>query len=128
MDDPPRGRSRRGDCMIDRLLKIHLDPIARDYRRWKLLRGLAWLWGMTAMVGLGLLLWHGADAWIFLVLVAATIAGMAWVWRWARGIDLDYRAMARRIEEENPGLHALLLTAVEQEPDAATGRLNYLQD
>src|SRR5262249_14222514 len=35
---------------------------------------------------------------------------------------------AEQIEVENPRLHTLLLAAVEQEPDPATGRLNYLQE
>lgn len=48
---------------------------------------------------------------------------------WTRWSDWqpDYRAIARQIEERHPELHALLLTAIEQKPDPATGQLNFLQ-
>jgi hypothetical protein len=39
----------------------------------------------------------------------------------------DYRQIARDIEANHPDLHALLLTAVEQQPDPQTGDLNFLQ-
>jgi hypothetical protein len=46
--------------------------------------------------------------------------------RWRRS-EPDYREIARQIEREDPKLHALLLTAVEQQPDPTSGELNYLQ-
>jgi hypothetical protein len=117
--------------MIDRLLQIHLEPIARDYHYGHLWRGLARCWTAMAVVGLGLILLHRLTgwwaAWVFPWFVAATVAWAAWLRQHWRKTKPDYRAIARQIEAENPKLHSLLLTAVEQQPYTATGGLNYLQ-
>src|SRR5881394_299240 len=97
--------------MIDRLLQTHLEPIARDYHYWHLWRALSRCWA----------------AMVFPLFIATTVVWAAWIrQRWRRSKP-DHRAIARQIEEENPKLHALLLTAVEQKPATATGGLNYLQ-
>jgi len=44
------------------------------------------------------------------------------------GEPIDHLALARQIEQENPRLHALLLTAIEQRSEAGAGRLHYLQE
>jgi hypothetical protein len=117
--------------MIDRLLQSHLEPIARDYQRWYLWRGLARCWAAAGSIGLGVYLIHRftgwSTPWPFPALVVAATAAAATVVHRFHKSPLDYRALARRIEEENPKLHALLLTAVEQQPDRTTGELNYLQ-
>ena len=61
-----------------------------------------------------------------LVAVGAALAGIT-VWSRSQKWQPDYRQIARQIEEHHPELHALLLTAVEQQPDARTGKFNYLQ-
>jgi hypothetical protein len=118
--------------MIDRLLEKHLKPIARDYWRCQLWRALARCWAAMAVVGGGLTLLHRATgwwaAWLFPLFNAAAAGWALVVWRRWRQSRPDYREIARRIEQENPKLHALLLTAVEQQPDAASGQLNYLQE
>jgi hypothetical protein len=117
--------------MIDRLLQQHLDPIAQDYHRWRLWRGLAGCWSVMALAGLGLILLHRLTdwwgVWVFPLFILVTAAWALTLLRRWRRTKPDYRAIARQIEEENPKLHALLLTAVEQRPDSATGELNYLQ-
>src|SRR5437660_4748740 len=117
--------------MIDRLLEKHLKPMTRDYWRWQLWRGLARCWAVMALAGLALILVHhfaGRSVPGAFALVSVAAGGWALnVWRRWRKNEPDYRSIARRIEQENPKLHALLLTAVEQQPDAATGQLNYLQ-
>src|SRR5436190_5376914 len=117
--------------MIDRLLQKHLEPIARDYHYWHLWRALARCWAAMALAGIGLILVHQftgwVAAWVFPWFVAATVVWGFWLRRRWRRREPDYRAIARQIEEENPKLHSLLLTAVEQRPDSATGELNYLQ-
>ena len=117
--------------MIDRLLEKHLKPVARDYWRWQLWRALARCWAVMAAVGGVALLLHRVTRWTavwFMPLFALTAAGWAFVlWRRWRRNEPDYRQIARQIEQENPKLHALLLTAVEQQPESATGELNYLQ-
>jgi hypothetical protein len=117
--------------MIDRLLQKHLDPIVRDYHYWHLWRALAQCWTAMALVGIGLILLHRFTgwwaAWVFPLFIAATVLWAAWLRQHWRASKPDYRAIARQIEEENPKLHLLLLTAVEQQPSSATGGLNYLQ-
>jgi len=117
--------------MMDRLLQTHLDPIARGSRRWQLWRNLALCWAVAALAGLAALLavrsldW--SSGWTFLILAVGTAVAAAIIVRRFLTTTPDYRAVARQIEEQNPELHALLLTAVEQRPDSATGELNYLQ-
>jgi hypothetical protein len=118
--------------MIDRLLQIHLEPVARDERRGRLLRTLALGWLAAAGVGLFFIIVHRSTGWIspwlFLLLLLAALVWTFIVWRRSKLAPLDFHTIARGIEAENPKLHALLLTAVEQKPDAATQELNYLQD
>ena len=118
--------------MIDRLLQIHLEPVARDQRRWQTLRTLTFGWLAAAGVGLFFILVHRSTGWIspwlFVLLLIATLGWTFVVWRRSQRKPLDFQTIARDIEAENPKLHALLLTAVEQQPDAATQELNYLQD
>src|SRR5205823_4053364 len=94
-------------------------------------RGLARCWAATAALGAGLTLLHRVTGWwagwVFPSFVAATVGWALVIWRRWRANEPDYREVARQIERENPKLHALLLTAVEQQPDPATGALNYLQ-
>ncbi len=117
--------------MIDRLLKTHLEPIARAHRRWRLLRALTFGWLAAAGVGLIFVLAHHSageiSSWPFVLLLFAVLAWTLVVWWRNRRSELDYNLIARNIEQENPQLHAILLTAVEQQPDPATGQLNYLQ-
>ena len=118
--------------MIDRLLQIHLEPVARDQRRWQMLRMLTRGWLVAAGAGLFFVLVHRSTGWIspwlFLGLLVATLVWTFVIWRRSKRIPLDFESIARNIEAENPKLHALLLTAVEQKPDATTHELNYLQD
>ncbi|HKS37242.1 MAG TPA: hypothetical protein VJW76_08645 [Verrucomicrobiae bacterium] len=117
--------------MIDRLLKTHLEPIARDYRRWQLWRALAWCWAALTIVGVGFLLVRQVTGWsfpfVFPLLVLAAIVAALILWRRHSRDRFDYCEIARQIEEQDPRLHALLLTAIEQQPDRATGELTYLQ-
>jgi len=118
--------------MIDRLLQIHLEPVARDERRGRLLRTLALGWLVAAGVGLFFISVHRSTGWIspwlFLLLFVATLVWTFVVWRRSKRTPLDFEIIARNVEAENPKLHAVLLTAVEQKPDATTHELNYLQD
>ncbi len=117
--------------MIDRHLQPHLEPIARDFRRWLLWRRLAWCWAAGAGAGLVFLLAHRLGGWsspwiLPLLLISTLISSAAALQRfWSARVD--YRSLARTIERENPELHALLLTAVEQEPASFGAELNYLQ-
>ena len=118
--------------MIDRLLQIHLEPVARNEWRARLLRTLAVGWLAAAGVALFFILVHRSTGWVspwaFLILIAATLVWTLITWRRSKRIPLDFQSIARNIEAENPKLHTLLLTAVEQQPDPTTLELNYLQD
>ncbi|MDB6067515.1 MAG: hypothetical protein JWR26_3723 [Pedosphaera sp.] len=117
--------------MIDQLLQSHLEPVARGYRRSQLWRLLAKCWAATALVGLAAILVRHFSGWsaplIFpLLLVASLIAAGVLAYRFRKSPP-DYREIVRQIEAENPQLHSLLLTAVEQQPQTPSGSLNYLQ-
>ncbi len=117
--------------MIDRLLKSHLEPVARSSQKWQLWRGLALCWAALALAGWAAVHAGHSRGWYspltFFVLAAAGLVAAIFVVRYFRSRPLNYQDIARQIEQENPELHALLLTAVEQEPHAPGGQLNYLQ-
>src|SRR5437773_4815495 len=120
------------NCMIESHLRHHLEPVAQRHRQLRFSIGLILAWaGVAAGAGILLLLQRFAGwstpftvgALIVLALVVAAI-----VWRRSRRWEPDFRQVARKIEQEHPELHALLLTAVEQQPDPKSGKLNFLQD
>jgi len=118
--------------MTEPLLKSQLDPVARRQRRWRRARALAICWAVTALIGFALLLGRpllgGSFRFALPLLIGASVLGTAMVLRRIGRWQPDYRSIARQIEQRHPELHALLLTAVEQQPDAATGSLNFLQE
>lgn len=117
--------------MIDRLLQIHLEPVARDERRRQLLHRLAVGWLAASGIALLFIIVYRSTGWVspwlFLFLAGGTILWTLLIWRRSMRRPLDFHSIARNIEAENPKLHALLLTAVEQQPDAETHELSYLQ-
>ncbi|HAV62194.1 MAG TPA: hypothetical protein DCY13_07490, partial [Verrucomicrobiales bacterium] len=111
--------------------QILLGPVATRRQRHRLHTRLALVWfGAAALGGSLLLLARIADAgvpnavWILLglALTAAVTVSIAVLRR-----TPDVRVVAREIEERHPELNALIQSAVEQEPDPATGELNFLQ-
>ncbi|HEV7868036.1 MAG TPA: hypothetical protein VGO90_10165, partial [Chthoniobacteraceae bacterium] len=105
--------------MITPLLKHSLEPIVA---RQRLLRTLRWtalsILACAALAALG-----AAPVAIVLLTLAALWMGKRAAANW----EPDYRGIARQVEARHPELHALLLTAVEQQPDVATGKLGFLQ-
>lgn len=117
--------------MTDATLKAQLQPIADSYRRFQLWRGLTlcWAWAAAAC-GLLLVLYAATRLWFPVatpLLLGATLVVAAVVWARSRRLAPAYRWMARQIEQQNPRLNTVLLAAVEQQPDSATGDFNYLQ-
>ena len=111
--------------MIESHLKQHLEPVAQRRRQLQLFTGLAASWGAVAVAALLFLLlrrYAGLSSPVILggLLLAALVAAFL-VWRRSSRWEPDFREVARRIEQENPELHALLLTAVEQQPHALSG-------
>src|SRR5262245_26772812 len=124
--------TNRGRNMIAPILRSKLEPIVATYRRFQLWRALTLCWVALALIG-GLLIFLerilglGGSIVTFGLASLAIVAGLA-TWISNRRRAIDYHWVAEQIEVENPRLHTLLLAAVEQEPDPATGRLNYLQE
>jgi hypothetical protein len=118
--------------MIERLLKSKLEPVARRERQLRLWRSLAVCWAATALTGL-LFLWLSSRFGIsrnagLAAVVLTFVAGLITTFILLARRRTDYREVARKIEREHPDLHALLITAVEQRPDAQTGEYNFLQN
>ncbi len=117
--------------MILPLLQSHLDPVARRLRRLRLLRAFAWYWAGAAAAGTAVALigrlFHLPPLILILgVFGVATVIAIALHKRLSAWLP-DYRQIARDVEANHPDLHALFLTAVEQQPDPETGKLNFLQ-
>src|SRR5262245_23562094 len=117
--------------MIEPLLKSRLEPVARRQRGFRRTRALAICWALAALLGLVFILSRpllGSNCRLALpLLIVASVLATVIVWRRLGRWQPDYRSIARQIEQWHPDLHALLLTAVEQQPDPATGQLNFLQ-
>ena len=108
-------------------LERHLDPLAQRQRTWRNRRALAICW-VVGLVVAGALWALGVNSIATLpALVGVLIIAAVLAVRRANDWRPDYQDLARRIERDNPDLHAVLLTALEQEPDPKTGELNFLQ-
>jgi len=72
-----------------------------------------------------------APWWLMALIMLSGLAvlGIVAVALWARVYTTkpDYHGVAKHIAEQDPGLHDLLLTALEQAPDSETGKLGYMQ-
>ena len=109
------------------LLKSALEPVVR---RQKLLRLMLWAavaW--LAIAAAGFLLWRSDVRSAAAVGALGVAALAAWIVLRLRiaAWEPDYLGIARSVEQRHPDLHALLVTAVEQRPDPATGKLDFLQ-
>ena len=109
------------------LLKIALAPLIEKHRRLRSLYASGVAWFLAALTAAGLLLSQFGKSSALLgaagVFILARLIGR----RRGGGWEPDYRGIARTIEEHHPELHALLRTAVEQQPDPRTMQLSYLQ-
>jgi len=117
--------------MIEPFLKAQLEPVTLRQRSGRLWKSLALCWLGAALAGLPFLLLQSFTGASFpwavpSIALGAILAAMGMIVRAALW-EPDYRQMARDIERRHPDLHALLLTAVEQQPDPQTGQFSYLQ-
>jgi len=117
---------------IEELLKKRLEPVARRQRSLRVKTGMSICWGVAGVIGIVAAVTMAATqstAWLpaaIGLLVITAIASFL-VRRSAGANALDYRAIARHIEQSHPELQALLLAAIEQSPDA-DGRYGYMQE
>ncbi len=117
--------------MVENALRRRLEPIVARHRHLHLARRLALYWLVAGLAGLMLVvtgwLWAWYSSLAVAVLLVATVVATFVAIRRARRMEPDYQAIARTIEQQHPELKALLLAAVEQEPEDPNGEFGYLQ-
>lgn len=113
------------------LLHQRLDAIARRHVLATGLKGLGWAWCALALAVWGIVegLRPSGSGWaLFLLSLPAAAVGLGFVAVAVAKRQRPTRTMlARWIEEAAPNVDARLITAIEQVPDAATGRFTVLQ-
>jgi hypothetical protein len=113
--------------MITPLLRLAFDPVHQRQRRVRRLRLLAISLCAAAIICAALLL-AGMAMWrVALATLAAFAITRLILGRRVDPSEPDYAELARAVEARYPELHAMLLTAVEQRPDSASGEFHLLQ-
>jgi len=117
--------------MIEEALRRQLQPIADRRRRLYLARRLSICWLICGLIGAGMVgaawLWGWGLSPAVAVLCIGAVLATSWIIHRSRRLQPDYRALARTIEQQHPDLQALLLAAIEQEPQDPDGQMGYLQ-
>jgi len=118
--------------MIEEALRKRLRPIVKRRRRLHLACLLSVCWIVAALLGVGLISANRYWGWKSPVanwaLCISTVLATLYALYRSRRMRPDYRAVARHIEQQNPDMQALLLAAIEQEPEQPGGQFGYLQD
>jgi len=118
--------------MIEEALRKRLRPIVNRRRRLHLAYFLSVCWLITALVGIGLISVNRYWGWKSPVanwaLCISTVLATLYALYRSRRMRPDYKAVAQHIERQNPDMQALLLAAIEQEPEQPDGQFGYLQD
>ncbi len=118
--------------MIEEALRKRLQPAVLRRRRLHLAWRLSVYWFVSALVGIGLIGanrlwgWRSPEANVALCMWSLLATAFA-VYRYRRA-QPDYKAVARNIERAHCDLKALLLAAIEQEPQEPDGRFGFLQE
>ena len=118
--------------MIEEALRKRIQPIVNRRRRLHLAIRLSIYWLIASLAGIGLMgankLWGwGPPVAIALLCAAAVLATIVAFYK-TRHMQPDYKAAAQNIELQHPEARALLLAAIEQEPEGPDGQLGYLQE
>ena len=118
--------------MIEEALRKRLRPIVKRRRRLHLAYFLSACWLFAALAGIGLISVNRYWEWKspvanWALCISAVLATLYALYR-SRRMRPDYKAVARHIERQNPDMQALLLAAIEQEPEQSDGQFGYLQD
>jgi len=118
--------------MIEDALRKRIQPIVRRRMSLYLAKRLAIYWLAAAVLGLALIganrLWGWSPPAAVIVLCAAAVAATIVTFFRARRMQPDYKAAARNIEQQHPEARALVLAALEQEPQGPDGQFGYLQE
>jgi len=118
--------------MIEEALRKRLRPIVKRRRRLHLAYFLSVCWIAAALLGIGLISANWFWGWKspvanWVLCISTSLATLYALYR-SRRMRPDYKAVARHIELQNPDMQALLLAAIEQEPEQSDGHFGYLQD
>jgi len=118
--------------MIEQALRKRLQPMVNRRRRLYLAWRLSVYWFVSALVVIGLIgadwLWGWKSSAANWAMCVSTVLATAFALYQSFRIGPDYKAVARYIEQRHPDLRALLLTAIEQEPEESDGQFGYLQE
>ena len=118
--------------MIEEALRKRIEPIVKRRRRLHLALRLSIYWLIAALVGFVLMgankLWGWGPPLAVALLCGATVLATVVTIYKTRHMQPDYRAAARNIEQQHPEARALLLAAIEQQPEGPDGQLGYLQE
>jgi len=118
--------------MIEEALRKRLRPIVNRRRRLHLAYLLSVFWLVAALVGIGLIsanrYWGLKSPVANWALCISTVLATLYALYRSRRMQPDYKAVAQHIERQNPDMQALLLAAIEQEPEQPDGQFGYLQD
>jgi hypothetical protein len=116
---------------VEEALRRQLQPVVDRRRHLYVAWRLSLVWLASALAGAGLLgvtwLWGWRWSAAAVVLCIAAVMATVWVIYRSRRLQPDYRALARDIEQKHPDLQALLLAAIEQQPQGPEGELGYMQ-
>ena len=118
--------------MIEEALRKRIQPIVNRRRRLHLALRLSIYWLIASLVGIALMgankLWGWGPPLAVALLCGATVLATVVTIYKTRHMQPDYKAAARNIEQQHPEARALLLAAIEQEPEGPDGQLGYLQE
>ncbi|MEJ2704653.1 MAG: hypothetical protein P8Z79_19635, partial [Sedimentisphaerales bacterium] len=118
--------------MIEQALRKRLQPTVNRRRRLHLALRLSVCWFVSIVIAAGLVgaywLWGWKSPIANWALCVATVLVTIFILYQSLQMRLDYKAVARDIEQKHPDLKALLLTAIEQKPDRPGAPLGYLQE
>ena len=118
--------------MIEEALRKRIQPIVERRMSLYLAVRLAVYWLVAGVCGLALIgtnrLWGWAPPAAVVVLCVAAVLATVVTFLKTRRMRPDYRSAARNIEQQHPEARALVLAAIEQEPDGPDGQLGYLQE
>jgi hypothetical protein len=107
---------------------MQLERLRRNARRW---RALALCWAVMTGVGVSLWMVRAATSWnvspLWWSILPAGVLGAFASWILESRRPADLAGLVNAIERDHPELQRLLSTALEQKPDAASGRYHYLQ-
>ncbi len=118
--------------MIEKALRKQLRPIVNRRRRLYLMWRLSAYWFIAGIIGVSLVCTDWLLGWNSLIAnwalcITTLLATVLALYKYSQ-MHPDYRAVARNIEQQHPDMQALLLAAIEQEPQGLGGQFGYLQE